>query len=103
MGLMYRNPHFFHQTEIFQNSLRDFFPHHFNEFARFAFHDFLDHIISVMLVLLAGAFFASPVFKMIYDRIKNTVFGLILHFVLFWASVAALVDAAYNPFLYFRF
>ncbi len=65
--------------------------------------DYLDHIISVMLVLLAGAFFASPVFKMIYNRIKNTVFGLILHFVLFWASVAALVDAAYNPFLYFRF
>ncbi|MBQ7583517.1 MAG: MBOAT family protein [Lachnospiraceae bacterium] len=65
--------------------------------------DYMDHIVSVILLLAAGAFFAAPIFRKIYDRIKDTVFGLLLHIALFWASVAALVDAAYNPFLYFRF
>ena len=66
-------------------------------------NDYLDHIISVVLLLVAGAFFATPLFKMIYNRIKDNAIGLVLHLVLFWASVTALVDAAYNPFLYFRF
>ena len=65
--------------------------------------DYRENIISVTILLVAGAFFATPVFKKIFDRIKNNVLGLILLLVLFWASVASLVDAAYNPFLYFRF
>ncbi len=65
--------------------------------------DYMDHIISVVLLLAAGAFFATPIFMMIYKRIKDNAIGLVLHLVLFWASIAALVDAAYNPFLYFRF
>ena len=36
-------------------------------------------------------------------RLRDGVMGLFLHLILFWASVTALVDAAYNPFLYFRF
>ena len=65
--------------------------------------DYLDHIVSVAILLAAGAFFSAPLFRRFYDRIKDNALGLILHLILFWASVVALVDAAYNPFLYFRF
>lgn len=65
--------------------------------------DYMNHIISVSLLLVAGALFSAPVFRKLYDEIKDGTGGLILHIALFWASVTALVDAAYNPFLYFRF
>lgn len=72
----------------------------------FGFHagtDYLDHLRSVILVLAAGAFFAAPLWGKIYMKIRGTLIGKILFAVLFWISVSALVDAAYNPFLYFRF
>ena len=65
--------------------------------------DYLDHIVSVILVLVLGAFFATPVFIRLFEKIKNNIIGVVLLVGLFWASVSALVDAAYNPFLYFRF
>ena len=85
------------------NGLDDFSVYITRMFCGYAGNDFMDHIISVALLLAAGAFFAAPVFRRIYDHIKDGPAGLILHLILFWASVTALVDAAYNPFLYFRF
>ncbi len=85
------------------NGMDEFMVYITRMFGVYMGNDYLDHIISVSIYLVAGAFFATPLFMMIYRRIKDNVIGLVLHVVLFWASVSALVNAAYNPFLYFRF
>ena len=85
------------------NGLEEFEVYIMRMFGGYMAYDFMDHIISVSVLLVSGVFFATPLFSMIYEKIKNGIPGLILHLVLFWASITALVDAAYNPFLYFRF
>ena len=85
------------------NGLEEFEVYIMRMFGGYMAYDFMDHIISVSILLVSGVFFATPLFSMIYEKIKNGIPGLILHLVLFWASITALVDAAYNPFLYFRF
>ena len=72
-------------------------------FGGYTGNDYLDHIASVAMLLAAGVLFAMPVFRRAYDDIKDGITGVILHLILFWTCAVALVDAAYNPFLYFRF
>ncbi|MEG1779420.1 MAG: MBOAT family protein, partial [Oscillospiraceae bacterium] len=51
-----------------------------------------------------AAVFSTPVIKKWYERIKHiTIVRILLIGFVFTLSVAYLVDATYNPFLYFRF
>ena len=54
-------------------------------------------------LLVCGAIFATPVFDRFMRRFGRSWIGTVVLFLLFWASVIALVDTVYNPFLYFRF
>ena len=85
------------------NGMDDFMVYINRMFGGYTGDDFMEHIVSVAMLIAAGAFFASPFFERCYMRLRDGVMGLFLHLILFWASVTALVDAAYNPFLYFRF
>ena len=62
---------------------------------------FFYYLIPNILLILFSIICATPIVKNILDRYKYIriivlVFGMIL-------SVAFLVDASFNPFLYFRF
>ncbi len=85
------------------NGVNEFAVYITRMFGGYMGQDYKDHIVSVAIYLTAGLLLSAPIFRKLYDRIKDNVLGLILHIVLFWASVISLVDAAYNPFLYFRF
>ncbi len=85
------------------NGIGDFAVYITRMFGGYGGTDYLDHIASVILVLVLGAFFSTPVFIRVFGKIKNNIIGVVLLVALFWASASALVDAAYNPFLYFRF
>ncbi|MCR5650966.1 MAG: MBOAT family protein [Lachnospiraceae bacterium] len=65
--------------------------------------DYLENIITISILFVAGFIFSTPVFAPWFRRNKNKASGIIILFVIFWASVVMLVDSAYNPFLYFRF
>ncbi|MEG2597561.1 MAG: MBOAT family O-acyltransferase, partial [Oscillospiraceae bacterium] len=67
--------------------------------------DWLYYIRNYGVVLIACCFFSTPVLKNWYEKrikdrpiIKAVLLGIVLIL-----SVAYLVDATYNPFLYFRF
>ncbi|MCR5775719.1 MAG: MBOAT family protein, partial [Lachnospiraceae bacterium] len=85
------------------NGLDEFLVYITRMFGGYGGNDFMDQLSGVVILLVAGAVFSTPLVRKLYDRIKDGFWGLVLHLVLFWASVSALVDAAYNPFLYFRF
>ena len=53
---------------------------------------------------LLGILFSTPALKKRFGRLeKNRLFATLVYGALFLISVAYLVDATYNPFLYFRF
>ncbi len=54
-------------------------------------------------VLVLGIILSTPILKKWYDRNKSKVAGICLLAFIMLASIAYLVDASYNPFLYFRF
>lgn len=55
------------------------------------------------VVILLGCIFSTPVISKWFEKIKGKWAGNIITLVLFALCVAYLADAAYNPFLYFRF
>lgn len=56
------------------------------------------------VTFLLAAIFSTPVLKPMYEKIcEKKVVSLLFFGVIFFISVAYLVDATYNPFLYFRF
>jgi len=66
-------------------------------------NDFMYYLSNYGVVMIAGIFFATPLFKQFITRERFAwllnvclLFGLLL-------SIAYLVDSSYNPFLYFRF
>ena len=65
--------------------------------------DYRENLITIILLFIAGTVFSTPVFSPWFRRNKNKASGIIVLFIIFWASVTMLVDSAYNPFLYFRF
>ncbi len=65
--------------------------------------DFIYYIRNYIVVLFIGILFSTPVFTKLYEKYKNKAVGVICSVLLFVMSVAYLVDATYNPFLYFRF
>jgi len=54
-------------------------------------------------VLVLGIILSTPILKNWYDKNKSKVAGICLLTFIMLASIAYLVDASYNPFLYFRF
>ena len=65
--------------------------------------DYKENLVPVLIFFALGTLFSTPLMGPLYRGNKNRLAGIIILFVLFWVSVAALVDTAYNPFLYFRF
>ena len=56
------------------------------------------------ITFIVAAVFSTPIVKNIYNKvIKNDVLNTFILMVIFLLSIAYLVDATYNPFLYFRF
>ncbi len=65
--------------------------------------DYMENLTGMAILLISGAFFSLPLFEKFVMRHRRDVMGIGILAVLFWASISALVDAAYDPFLYFRF
>ena len=66
--------------------------------------DWIYYLRNYIVVFILGTVLSTPALKGLYLRLeKNNVFCLIFFGAIFLASTAYLVDATYNPFLYFRF
>ena len=66
--------------------------------------DWIYYLRNYAVVLVIGILFSTPVFRPLYYRLtKYNAFNLVFFGVILVASTAYLVDATYNPFLYFRF
>ena len=66
--------------------------------------DWIYYLRNYAVVLGIGILFSTPVFRPLYYRLtKYNAFNLVFFGVILVASTAYLVDATYNPFLYFRF
>ena len=66
--------------------------------------DWIYYLRNYIVVFILGTVLSTPALKGLYLRLeKNNVFCLIFFGTIFLASTAYLVDATYNPFLYFRF
>lgn len=66
--------------------------------------DWIYYLRNYIVVFILGTVLSTPALKGLYLRLeKNNVFCLVFFGAIFLASTAYLVDATYNPFLYFRF
>ncbi len=65
--------------------------------------DWIYYLRNYGIILIIGILLSTPILKKWYDRQNNKILCNILLLVIFLLSIAYLVDAAYNPFLYFRF
>ncbi len=62
-----------------------------------------DTLITAVLYIPLGIFFAFPFAKRILDKIKNPIILNIITACLFFISVIYMISSSYNPFIYFRF
>jgi alginate O-acetyltransferase complex protein AlgI len=65
-----------------------------------------DYIIwgqEYMKLLIAGVICATPLPRMVWNKIKNSFVADILLFVLFWVVVYFIVTSAQDPFMYFQY
>ncbi len=65
--------------------------------------DFLTWGARYACMLLAGVFFATPVPKLIWERIKRRWYADALLFAVFWAAAYFMATAGQDPFMYFDF
>ena len=65
--------------------------------------DWIYYLRNYGVILFVGILFSTPFLKRWYERQKNKILCNMLLLLIFLISIAYLVDAAYNPFLYFRF
>ena len=65
----------------------------------------LYYLRNYIVVLILAVIFSIPHTKRFFEKyiLKNNLVETIILMLLFFVSVAYLVDASYNPFLYFRF
>lgn len=67
-------------------------------------NDWVYYLRNYIGVILVGILFCTPIMEKLYNKVKTVkVINVIIMAVLLLMSVAYLVDASYNPFLYFRF
>ena len=70
----------------------------------FGGEDWIYSLRNYGVTFLLGILFATPLLRPLLDRInQNRIASVLLYGFLTVVSVAYLVDATYNPFLYFRF
>ncbi len=65
-----------------------------------------DYIIwgqEYLKLLIAGVICATPLPRMIWNKIKNSFVADILLFILFWVVVYFIVTSAQDPFMYFQY
>ncbi|MEG2290481.1 MAG: MBOAT family O-acyltransferase [Clostridium sp.] len=56
------------------------------------------------ITLIIAVLFSTPLIENLYKRVvKSKIVNTLIILIIFFISVAYLVDATYNPFLYFRF
>lgn len=66
--------------------------------------DWIYYLRNYFVILTVGVIFSTPFLRNFYNKfIKNYYFDLLVTMLILVLSVAYLVDATYNPFLYFRF
>ena len=66
--------------------------------------DWLYYIRNYGITLIIAGVFSTPIIANLYRKIvKNKIINTVVMITIFLISVAYLVDATYNPFLYFRF
>ena len=65
--------------------------------------DVLYYLRNYGVVCVAGCILSTPVLSGVYEEYKKRPVGIAVLVLIFAAAVCYLADAAYNPFLYFRF
>lgn len=66
--------------------------------------DWVFYLRNYAVTIIFAVFFSTPATKKIYDKLGNhNIITIVFLSFVFFVSVAYLVDASYNPFLYFRF
>ena len=66
--------------------------------------DWIYYVRNYGITIIIAAIFSTPIIEIIYNKIvKSKVLNTVILMIIFFVSVAYLVDATYNPFLYFRF
>ena len=66
--------------------------------------DWIYYVRNYGITIIIAAIFSTPIIEIIYKKIvKSKVLNTVILMIIFFISVAYLVDATYNPFLYFRF
>ena len=56
------------------------------------------------ITFIIAIVFSTPIVKNIYNKfVKSDILNTVILITIFLISIAYLVDATYNPFLYFRF
>ena len=65
--------------------------------------DALYYLRNYGVIMLIGCVLSTPVLAGAYHKFRMRVPGIVVSMLIFFASVAYLADAGYNPFLYFRF
>lgn len=66
-------------------------------------NDWIYYLRNYGIIIIIGILLSTPFLKKWYDKQENKILCNILLVIIFLLSIAYLVDAAYNPFLYFRF
>ena len=66
--------------------------------------DWIYYLRNYLVVFVLGVVLSTPVLKGVYQKLeKNNALALVFFVTILVVSTAYLVDATYNPFLYFRF
>ncbi len=65
--------------------------------------DAIYYLRNYAAVIALGCFFSTPVASGWFERIRHKAAGYVILLALLFVCVCYLADAAYNPFLYFRF
>ena len=66
--------------------------------------DWIYYIRNYGVTLIVATLFSTPIIEIAYRRvIKSKLINTLILMGIFVISIAYLVDATYNPFLYFRF
>lgn len=66
--------------------------------------DWMYYLRNYFVTFLVAVFCSVPLVEKLYDKVKGfSIINLLILVLIFLSSVAYLVDATYNPFLYFRF
>ena len=67
-------------------------------------NDGMYYLRNYFITFLLPIFCSVPLVEKLYNKVKDfTILNFLILSFIFLSSIAYLVDATYNPFLYFRF